>query len=97
MLQLYNEKPIAIFMNNRRRIKIDFCNVRMELKMCQFFQFSNYLFMKSAKINQDTDQVNLHLVQKNLSIIISLKHFLQLLHGVQVVVSNIKGNVIISE
>ena len=98
MLQLYNEKPISIFMNNnRRRIKIKFCNVVMELKLCLFFHFRNYLYMKSKKLNADTNQVDLLLVRENLTITISLNDFLQLLHGVQVVASNMKGNTIIKE
>ena len=98
MLPLYNEKPISIFMiNNRHRIKIKFCSVTMELKMCQFFHFSNYLYMKSKKINADTNQVELLLVRENLTINISLNHFLQLLHGVQIVVSKMNGNSIIKE
>tara|TARA_B100001123_G_C14593337_1_gene742877 strand:+ start:160 stop:321 length:162 start_codon:yes stop_codon:yes gene_type:complete len=53
--------------------------------------------MKSKKINADTNQVELLLVRENLTINISLKHFLQLLHGVQIVVSKMNGNSIIKE
>tara|TARA_B100001029_G_scaffold13804_1_gene9267 strand:+ start:720 stop:881 length:162 start_codon:yes stop_codon:yes gene_type:complete len=53
--------------------------------------------MKSKKLNADTIQVDLLLVRENLTITISLNDFLQLLHGVQVVASNMKGNTIIKE
>ena len=86
MLQLYNEKPIHIFMHkNDKRINVEFCNVKMKMKPCQFRLFNNYLSQLSKQINEHTDSVELLLVKDNLKITISLNHFLQLCNGVQIV------------
>ncbi len=89
MLQLYNEKPIHIFMiENDKRVNVEFCNVKMKMKPCQFRLFNNYLGRLSKEINEHTDSVELLLVKDSLNIAISLNHFLQLCNGVQIVMEN---------
>ena len=86
MLQLYDEKPISIFMlEKNRRIRVQFCNVKMKMKPCQFRLFHNYLSRLSKRINENTDFVELLLVKDNLNISISLSHFLQLNNAVKTV------------
>ena len=86
MVQLYNQTPIAIFLtNNDNLIRVNFCNVKMKMKPCQFRFFNNYLSQLSKQINEHTDSVELLLVKDNLKITISLNHFLQLCNGVQIV------------
>jgi hypothetical protein len=70
------------------KINIKFCNVQMKLKLCQFKLFNNYLLNKSRKITESTTQVELLLVQNNLTVTVSLNNFLQLMHGVSSVVNN---------
>ena len=84
MLQLYKENPISISMiNSRKIVNVEFCNVKMKLKFCQFKLFHNYLTNKSIKLSSDTNHVDLLLVRDNLNVTITLDHFLQLCHGVE--------------
>tara|TARA_X000001036_G_scaffold74726_1_gene66229 strand:- start:220 stop:543 length:324 start_codon:yes stop_codon:yes gene_type:complete len=88
MLNLYRKKPVSIYMHEGcGRINIKFCNVQMKLKMCQFKLFNNYLINKSRQITPKTPQVELLLVQNNLTVTVSLKDFLQLMHGVNSVIN----------
>ena len=66
----------------------------MQLKMCQFKLFDNYLINISKTISADTTRVELLLVKNNLTVKVSLNNFLQLMHGVRSVVQkefNIKN------
>ena len=93
MLQLYDEKPISIFMlEKNRRIRVQFCNVKMKMKPCQFRLFHNYLSKLSESINENTDFVELLLVKDNLNISLSLSHFLQLNNAVKTVMVNKFGD-----
>ena len=84
MLQLYKEKPVTISMMNRRRmVNVEFCNVSMNLKFCQFKLFHNYLMNKLRGVNSETKYMNLLLVRDNLNVSISLDDFIQLTHGVE--------------
>tara|TARA_B000000475_G_C15845196_1_gene385659 strand:+ start:389 stop:691 length:303 start_codon:yes stop_codon:yes gene_type:complete len=84
MLQLYKEKPVTISMMNRKRmVNVEFCNVSMNLKFCQFKLFHNYLMNKLREVNGETKEMNLLLVRDNLNISISLNDFIQLTHGVE--------------
>ena len=84
MLQLYKEKPVTISMMNRRRmVNVEFCNVSMNLKFCQFKLFHNYLMNKLRGVNSETKEMNLLLVRDNLNVSISLDDFIQLTHGVE--------------
>ena len=84
MLQLYKEKPVTISMMNRKRmVNVEFCNVSMNLKFCQFKLFHNYLMNKLREVNGETKKINLLLVRDNLNISISLDDFIQLTHGVE--------------
>ena len=86
MLQLYKEKPVTISMMNRRRmVNVEFCNVSMNLKFCQFKLFHNYLMNKLRGVNSGTKEMNLLLVRDNLNVSISLDNFIQLTHGVETV------------
>ena len=81
---LYNEKPISIFMTNSdARIRVEFCNVKMKMKPCQFRHFHNYLNHLSKKLHSKTESVELLLVKDSLNIQISLNHFLLLSQAVQ--------------
>ena len=83
MLRLYDEKPILIFMkDDDTRIGVDFCNVKMKMRGCQFKLFHNYLFNISKKIIRTTDSVELLLVKDSLRVTISLPHFFQLFNAV---------------
>ena len=87
MLNIYNQKPISIFMHEGcGRLVIKFCNIKMKLKTCQFKIFNNYLINKSKTITSDTSKVELLLVKRNLTVTLSLSNFLQLMHGVKSVV-----------
>ena len=98
MLQLYNQKPISIFISDRKnKVAVKFCNVAMKMKLCQFKMFNEYLLLKAEKIEAETTSVNLMLVKDNLNIAISLNHFLQLSHAVQKVVANIQGEQILKQ
>ena len=84
MLQLYKENPITISMiNSKRMVNVEFCNISMKLKFCQFKLFHNYLMNKLRNINSDTKKINLLLVRDNLNVTISLDDFMQLTHGVE--------------
>ncbi len=84
MLNIYNQKPISIFMHEGcGSYIVKFCNVQMQLKMCQFKSFNNYLTNLSKKISSSTTQVELLLVKNNLTVTISINNFLQLMHGVR--------------
>ena len=88
MLQFYNEKPVLISMNQNKRVfKVEFCNIKMKLKMCQFKLFHNYLMNISENLTSDTHEVDLLLVRDNLNVTISLDDFLELSNGVQSVMS----------
>ena len=84
MLQLYKEKPVIISLMKRKRIVyVEFCNVSMNLKFCQFKLFHNYLINKLREVNGETKAMNLLLVRDNLNVSISLDDFIQLTHGVE--------------
>ena len=84
MLQLYKEKPVTISMMNRKQmVNVEFCNVSMNLKFCQFKLFHNYLMNKLREVNGETKKINLLLVRDNLNVSISLDDFIQLTHGVE--------------
>ena len=84
MLQLYKEKPVTISMMNRKQmVNVEFCNVSMNLKFCQFKLFHNYLMNKLREFNGETKKINLLLVRDNLNVSISLDDFIQLTHGVE--------------
>ena len=84
MLQLYKENPITISMLNKKRmVNVEFCNISMNLKFCQFKLFHNYLMNKMRDISSDTKEINLLLVRDNLNVTIDLDDFIQLTHGVE--------------
>jgi len=84
MLQIYKEKPVTIsMMNSKRMVNVEFCNVSMNLKFCQFKLFHNYLMSKLRSVNGETKEMNLLLVRDNLNVSISLEAFIQLTHGVE--------------
>ena len=88
MLHLYNESPVTISIgNNQKLVNVNFCNIKMKLRFCQFKLFHNYLMGKSEKICPETTHVDLLLVKDNLNVTIELSHFLQLCHGVQSVIA----------
>ncbi len=83
MLQLYKENPVTISMLNKKRmVNVEFCNISMNLKFCQFKLFHNYLMNKMRDISSDTKEINLLLVRDNLNVTIDLDDFIQLTHGV---------------
>jgi len=89
MLQLYRENPILISMvSSQKMVNVEFCNIKMKLKFCQFNLFHNYLTNKSRKLSSDTNHVDLLLVRDNLNVTITLDHILQLCHGVECVMFN---------
>ena len=84
MLQLYKENPVTISMVNKKRmVNVEFCNISMNLKFCQFKLFHNYLMNKMRDISSDTKEINLLLVRDNLNVTIGLDDFIQLTHGVE--------------
>tara|TARA_Y100001968_G_scaffold275651_1_gene269472 strand:+ start:763 stop:1065 length:303 start_codon:yes stop_codon:yes gene_type:complete len=84
MLQLYKENPVTISMLNKKRmVNVEFCNISMNLKFCQFKLFHNYLINKMRDISSDTKEINLLLVRDNLNVTIDLDDFIQLTHGVE--------------
>ena len=84
MLQLYKENPVTISMVNKKRmVNVEFCNISMKLKFCQFKLFNNYLMNKMRDISSGTKEINLLLVRDNLNVTISLDDFIQLTHGVE--------------
>ena len=84
MLQLYKESPVTISMLNKKRmVNVEFCNISMNLKFCQFKLFHNYLMNKMRDISSDTKEINLLLVRDNLNVTIGLDDFIQLTHGVE--------------
>ena len=96
MLRLYDEKPILIFMkDDDSRIGVDFCNIKMRMKPCQFRLFHNYLFNISKKLIATTDKVELVLVKDSLRVTISLPHFFQLFNAVGSVMNKKFGKSII--
>ena len=87
MLNVYNQRPVSIFMHEGcGKLVIKFCNIKMQLKVCQFKLFNNYLTNISKTLNSNTSQVELLLVKNNLTVTVSLSNFLQLMHGVRSVV-----------
>ena len=84
MLQLYKENPVTISMLNKKRmVNVEFCNISMNLKFCQFKLFHNYLMNKMRDISSDSKEINLLLVRDNLNVTIDLDDFIQLTHGVE--------------
>ena len=84
MFELYKEKPVTISMiNSKQMVNVEFCNVSMNLKFCQFKLFHNYLMNKLRDVNSETKKMNLLLVRDNLNVSISLDDFIQLTHGVE--------------
>ena len=84
MLQLYKENPVTISMLNKKRmVNVEFCNISMNLKFCQFKLFHNYLMNKMRDISSDAKEINLLLVRDNLNVTIDLDDFIQLTHGVE--------------
>ena len=84
MLQIYKQNPITISMLNKKRmVNVEFCNISMNLKFCQFKLFHNYLMNKMRDISSDTKEINLLLVRDNLNVTIDLDDFIQLTHGVE--------------
>ena len=84
MLQLYKESPVTISMlDSKRMVNVEFCNISMNLKFCQFKLFHNYLMNKMRDISSDTKEINLLLVRDNLNVTIGLDDFIQLTHGVE--------------
>ena len=84
MLQLYNEKPVIISMKQNKSVfNVEFCNIKMKLKMCQFKLFHNYLMNTSENLTSDTNKVDLLLVRDNLNVTVSIDDFLELWNGVQ--------------
>ena len=84
MLQLYKENPVTISMENKKgMVNVEFCNISMKLKFCQFKLFHNYLMNKMRDISSGTEDINLLLVRDNLNVTISLDDFIQLTHGVE--------------
>ena len=84
MLQLYKQNPVTISMLNKKRmVNVEFCNISMNLKFCQFKLFHNYLMNKMRDISSDTKGINLLLVRDNLNVTIGLDDFIQLTHGVE--------------
>ena len=81
---LYDQKPISIFtISADTRIRVEFCNVKMKMRPCQFRHFHNYLNNLSKKLHSRTESVDLLLVKDSLNIQISLNHFLLLCQAVQ--------------
>ena len=88
MLQLYNEKPVLISMKKNKSVfNVEFCNIKMKLKMCQFKLFHNYLMNTSENLTSDTHKVDLLLVRDNLNVTVSIDDFLELWNGVQSVMA----------
>ena len=88
MLHLYNESFVTISIGDKEKlVNVNFCNIKMKLRFCQFKLFHNYLMSKIEKIQLETTHVDLLLVKDNLNVTIELSHFLQLCHGVQSVMA----------
>ena len=88
MLHLYNESFVTISIGDKEKlVNVNFCNIKMKLRFCQFKLFHNYLMSKIEKIQLETTHVDLLLVKDNLNVSIELSHFLQLCHGVQSVMA----------
>ena len=93
MLRLYDEKPIMIFtIDDDVKIGVDFCNIKMKMKPCQFRLFHNYLFSISKKLDESSDTVELLLVKNSLKVTISINHFFQLFNAVSSVMNKKFGN-----
>ena len=96
MLFLYDEKPVSIFMSgDDTRISVDFCNIKMKMKPCQFRLFHNYLFNTSKKLIENTNTVDLVLVTNSLKVTISTPHFFHLFSAVEIVMNKKFGNQLI--
>ena len=88
MLHLYNESFVTISIGDKEKlVNVNFCNIKMKLRFCQFKLFHNYLMGKIEKIQLETTHVDLLLVKDNLNVTIEISHFLQLCHGVQSVMA----------
>ena len=93
MLFLYNQKPISIFMNeDEHKIRVEFCNIKMKMKPCQFRLFHRYLEGVSEKIDENTETVELFLVKDSLNVILSLNHYFQLNNAVKTAMSKKFGH-----
>ena len=73
MLQLYNEKPVSIFMKQNKSLFT--------------VEFHNYLMNTSENLTSDTHEVDLLLVRDNLNVTVSFNDFLELSNGVQSVMA----------
>lgn len=81
---LYDQKPVSIFTTSTdTKIGVEFCNVKMKMKPCQFRHFHYYLDNLSKKLDDKTESIDLLLVKDSLNIQISLNHFLLLCQAVQ--------------
>ena len=88
MIQLYKQTPISIFLNDiDKLIVIKFSDISIKMRSCQFIRFNNYLECLAKKIEPTTNKVKLRLVRDDLTVKLSLSDFLQLSHGVKIVVS----------
>ena len=88
MLHLYNKSFVTISIGDKKKlVNVNFCNIKMKLRFCQFKLFHNYLMTKIEEIQSETTHVDLLLVKDNLNVTIELSHFLQLCHGVQSVMA----------
>lgn len=86
MLQLYNKKNVSIsLVNQKSKISVNFSNITMKMKNCQFRLLYYYLNGKSKEINEDTKYVELLLVKDNLKVKLTLRHFFYLYNGVEIV------------
>ena len=70
-------------LSKKRMVNVEFCNISMNLKFCQFKLFHNYLMNKMRDISSETKEINLLLVRDNLNVTIDLDDFIQLTHGVE--------------
>lgn len=87
-MQIYSLNPISIISTkNGKKIKIELGNIKMEMGICRFAQFSNYINSLSQKIDENTEFVELALVRKNLTIQLSLTDFVKLWHSTDAIKS----------
>jgi hypothetical protein len=93
MLQLYNKKNVSIsLVNQRSKISVNFSNITMKMKNCQFRLLYYYLNRKSKEIDDQTRNVELLLVKYNLKVKLSLRDFFYLYNGVETVMEKRFGH-----
>lgn len=93
MLQLYNKKNVSIsLINQTNRISVNFSNITMKMKNCQFRLLFYYLNGKTKEINEKTKDVELLLVKDNLKVKLSLRDFFYLYNGVETVMEKRFGH-----